>query len=78
MCFLTSRPPCKGAVGDCWLVAALASASEYRQVIQRAFLVPEYNPRGRYPVRLFDPQVRRGLEPEVVFTAFDFGGRLDA
>ena len=50
---------CQGAVGDCWLVAALASASEYRQVIQRAFLVPEYNPRGRYPVRLFDPQARR-------------------
>ena len=46
---------CQGAIGDCWLVAALASAAEQPASIRNAFITPEYNPRGRYDVRLFDP-----------------------
>ena len=47
---------CQGSVGDCWLVAALASAAEHPEAIQRAFLTPERNPRGKYRVRLYDGQ----------------------
>jgi len=48
---------CQGAVGDCWLVAAFASASEHPHVIRHQFLTKEYNPRGLYKVRIFDPQL---------------------
>jgi hypothetical protein len=47
---------CQGAVGDCWLVAALACAAEHPSSIRNAFVTPEYNSRGRYVVRLFDPE----------------------
>ena len=46
---------CQGAVGDCWLVAAFACASEFPDSIRRMFVTREYNPRGLYKVRLFDP-----------------------
>jgi len=44
----------QGAVGDCWLVAALACVAEYPDAIRKVFLTPEYNSRGIYRVRLFD------------------------
>ena len=47
---------CQGAVGDCWLVAALACAAEHPGSIRKAFINREFNPRGRYGVRLFDPE----------------------
>ena len=47
---------CQGAVGDCWLIAAFASAAEYPVCIRNSFLTPEYNPRGKYSVRLYDGQ----------------------
>lgn len=46
---------CQGAVGDCWLVAAFACAAEYPDAIRNLFLTKEYNPRGRYRVRIYDP-----------------------
>mmetsp|Transcript_7162 Transcript_7162/g.14985 ORF Transcript_7162/g.14985 Transcript_7162/m.14985 type:complete len:472 (-) Transcript_7162:51-1466(-) len=46
---------CQGAVGDCWLVAAFACASEFPDAIRRMFITQEYNPRGLYKVRIFDP-----------------------
>jgi len=45
---------CQGAVGDCWLVAALACAAEHPASIRNAFHTPEANSRGMYKVRLFD------------------------
>ena len=46
---------CQGAVGDCWLVAAFACASEFPDVVRHMFLTKEYNPRGLYKVRIFHP-----------------------
>eukprot|EP00591_Stephanopyxis_turris_P006129 CAMPEP_0195522422 /NCGR_PEP_ID=MMETSP0794_2-20130614/20596_1 /TAXON_ID=515487 /ORGANISM="Stephanopyxis turris, Strain CCMP 815" /LENGTH=415 /DNA_ID=CAMNT_0040652179 /DNA_START=282 /DNA_END=1529 /DNA_ORIENTATION=+ len=46
---------CQGAVGDCWLVAAFASAAENPDCIRSLFKTKEYNPRGLYEVRIFDP-----------------------
>lgn len=46
---------CQGAVGDCWLVAAFACASEHPDSIRRLFRTREYNPRGLYAVKIFDP-----------------------
>ena len=47
---------CQGAVGDCWLVAALACAAEHPSSIRNAFDTLEANSRGKYNVRLFDPE----------------------
>lgn len=49
----------QGAVGDCWLVAALASAAEQPVCIRNAILTPEYNSRGKYRVRIFDGQANK-------------------
>jgi len=50
---------CQGAVGDCWLVAALASASEHPDSVRSLFQVREYNPRGRYKVKIYDPLLKK-------------------
>lgn len=50
---------CQGAVGDCWLVAAFACASEFPDMIRHMFLTKEYNPRGLYKVRIYDPQLKK-------------------
>lgn len=50
---------CQGAVGDCWLVAALACAAEHPETIQRCFVTRFYNPRGIYKMRLFDARNKR-------------------
>ena len=47
--------PCdllQGAVGDCWLIAALAAAAEHPASIRSRFLTLERNFRGRYVVEL--------------------------
>jgi hypothetical protein len=46
---------CQGAVGDCWLVAAFACTAEFPDAIRNLFLTKEYNPRGKYSVKIFDP-----------------------
>ena len=55
----------QGAVGDCWLVAALASAAEQPVCIRNAILTPEFNPRGRYRVRIFDGQTKKWVKIDV-------------
>ena len=47
--------PCdllQGAVGDCWLIAALAAAAEHPASIRSRFLTLERNFRGRYVIQL--------------------------
>ena len=57
---------CQGAVGDCWLVAAFACASEFPDAVRRLFVTRTYNPRGRYKVRIYDP-----VEKEFVSVVVD-------
>jgi hypothetical protein len=49
---------CQGALGDCWLLAALAALSEQPHYIRRIFLTGQLNPRGKYNLRLYDPPSR--------------------
>jgi calpain-15 len=49
----------QGQLGDCWLMTALACLSEFPGAIQNIFETDEYNPRGRYVVRLYCGQKRR-------------------
>lgn len=43
-----------GAQGDVWLLAAIAILGEHRGALQQLFDSTEFNPRGRYVVKLFD------------------------
>ena len=45
---------CQGALGDCWLLSALAALSEYPNKILEVFLTDSYNPRGIYYAQLFN------------------------
>jgi len=49
----------QGALGDCWLTAALAALAEHPGAIQKAFLTKELDPRGKYSVRLFDFKLKK-------------------
>jgi len=44
----------QGALGDCWLLAALATLAEHPHLIQNAFLTRSFDPRGKYSMRLYD------------------------
>lgn len=48
----------QGQLGDCWLLAALATLSERPELIQNAFATLSFNPRGKYIIRLYDSQTK--------------------
>lgn len=45
---------CQGALGDCWLLAALATLAERPELILNAFHTKQFNPRGKYTIRLYN------------------------
>lgn len=49
----------QGALGDCWLLSAFATAAEHPGLIQSVFLQREFNPRGKYDIRLYDALLKR-------------------
>ena len=56
---------CQGSVGDCWLVAAFASAAEHPDCIRTQFVTREYSVAGSYQVRIFDP-IKKKFEVVIV------------
>lgn len=49
----------QGALGDCWLLSALAALAEQPETIQNCFLTDSFNPRGKYKFRLWDEVSKR-------------------
>jgi hypothetical protein len=49
----------QGQLGDCWLLAALATLAEKPQYIQNCFVTRSFNPRGQYVVRLYDKKAAK-------------------
>ena len=47
--------PCRGYLGDCWLVSSFASIAEYPDRVRSLFKQHELTADGRYDVRLYDP-----------------------
>jgi calpain-15 len=47
---------CQGALGNCWLLSALACLADSDGLIEGAFSSREYNPRGKYTIKLYHPE----------------------
>jgi calpain-15 len=49
----------QGALGDCWLLSAVTILSMKRGAVEACFEEREYNPRGKYNIRLYDDMTDR-------------------
>eukprot|EP00043_Microstomoeca_roanoka_P001734 m.34291 g.34291 ORF g.34291 m.34291 type:complete len:504 (-) comp11000_c0_seq1:80-1591(-) len=55
----------QGGVGDCWLLAALASLAEYPEAIRHIFVQKEHSGRGKYALRFWDISKQRWVRVTV-------------
>lgn len=65
---IASADICQGALGDCWLLAAMACLAEHKGAIDSVFRTKERNPRGKYRLRLYDGV--KGKWQEIVIDDF--------
>lgn len=56
----------QGALGDCWLLAALAQIAEFPEFIENNILKErKLNPEGKYTINLYDMKIGDWIEIEV-------------
>lgn len=51
----------QGSMGNCWLLAAIASLAEYKGALQNIFVTKQFSPIGKYTVRLYNARLNRWI-----------------
>jgi calpain-15 len=51
---------CQGALGDCWLLSAIASLTNHPESIDNVFVTRQWNPRGKYTFKFWDATKYKG------------------